>query len=233
MLTLWLGAAGRWAGAGEQALDGFQHPFDLGGCGPWRGGIGATGKRLGPWCGVRELVGSNAVPSPVDRQRRWVAQAHARQVASTASAPSYARYRASAVPRKRWADGRRAKEGSMATEIELRRHTDSDGDVLTQEGVPAALEVGADLRGGCQLLVSSGAQRATQTLACFACALDSGCPVGHWSRAAGARPISRPEAASSAHCARPIQGRSRRTRRSSVPPSGGSSTAYPMAAGPR
>jgi phosphohistidine phosphatase SixA len=59
----------------------------------------------------------------------------------------------------------------MAKEIELRRHTDSDGDALTQEGVRAALEVGAALRGGYQLLVSSGAQRATQTLACFACAL--------------------------------------------------------------
>ena len=59
----------------------------------------------------------------------------------------------------------------MAKEIELRRHTDSDGDALTQEGVQAALEIGADLRGGYQLLVSSGAQRATQTLACFACTL--------------------------------------------------------------
>jgi broad specificity phosphatase PhoE len=59
----------------------------------------------------------------------------------------------------------------MAKEIELRRHTDSDGDALTQEGVQAALEIGANLRGGYQLLASSGAQRATQTLACFACAL--------------------------------------------------------------
>jgi broad specificity phosphatase PhoE len=66
----------------------------------------------------------------------------------------------------------------MAKEIELRRHTDSDGDVLTQEGVQAALEVGADLRGGYQLLVSSGAQRATQTLACFACALGERVPGG-------------------------------------------------------
>jgi broad specificity phosphatase PhoE len=66
----------------------------------------------------------------------------------------------------------------MAREIELRRHTDSDGDVLTQEGVQAALEVGRDLRGGYQLLVSSGAQRATQTLACFACALGERVPGG-------------------------------------------------------
>jgi broad specificity phosphatase PhoE len=59
----------------------------------------------------------------------------------------------------------------MAKEIELRRHTDNDGDVLTPDGVAAALEVGAGLRGPYELLVSTGAQRATQTLACFACAL--------------------------------------------------------------
>jgi phosphohistidine phosphatase SixA len=66
----------------------------------------------------------------------------------------------------------------MAKEIELRRHTDSDGDALTEEGVRAALEVGAALRGGYHLLVSSGAQRATQTLACFACALGERVPGG-------------------------------------------------------
>jgi broad specificity phosphatase PhoE len=59
----------------------------------------------------------------------------------------------------------------MAKELELRRHTDNDGDTLTEAGVQAALEIGADLRGGYRLLVSSGAQRATQTIACFACAL--------------------------------------------------------------
>jgi phosphohistidine phosphatase SixA len=66
----------------------------------------------------------------------------------------------------------------MAKEIELRRHTDSDGDALTDEGVQVALEVGAALRGGYHLLVSSGAQRATQTLACFACALGECVPGG-------------------------------------------------------
>jgi broad specificity phosphatase PhoE len=66
----------------------------------------------------------------------------------------------------------------MAKEIELRRHTDNDGDALTQEGVQAALELGKALRGGYQLLVSSGAQRATQTLACFACALGERVPGG-------------------------------------------------------
>jgi broad specificity phosphatase PhoE len=59
----------------------------------------------------------------------------------------------------------------VGREIELRRHTDADGDVLTDEGVAAALEIGARLRGGYHLAVSTGAQRATQTLACFLAAL--------------------------------------------------------------
>src|SRR5215216_2067827 len=62
--------------------------------------------------------------------------------------------------------------------FDLRRHTESDGDALTEGGVRAALQVGAGLRGGYQLLVSSGAQRATQTLACFACALGQRVPGG-------------------------------------------------------
>src|SRR6266571_8445033 len=59
----------------------------------------------------------------------------------------------------------------MARYVELRRHTDADGDVLTQEGVRAATEIGARLNGGYDLLVSTGAQRTTQTLACFLGAL--------------------------------------------------------------
>ena len=55
----------------------------------------------------------------------------------------------------------------MAKYVELRRHTDNDGDVLTPDGVRAAIEIGARLTGGYDLLVSTGAQRATQTLACF------------------------------------------------------------------
>jgi hypothetical protein len=35
----------------------------------------------------------------------------------------------------------------VAKEIELRRHTDADEDVLTAEGVAAALAIGAQLRG--------------------------------------------------------------------------------------
>src|SRR5215218_5861868 len=63
-------------------------------------------------------------------------------------------------------------------EIELRRHTDADGDVLTAEGVLAALEIGARLAGGYRLAVSTGAQRATQTLACFLAALGQRVPGG-------------------------------------------------------
>src|SRR5919206_2305941 len=59
----------------------------------------------------------------------------------------------------------------MARYVELRRHTDSDGDALTEDGVRAALDLGRGLSGGYELLVSTGAQRATQTLACFACML--------------------------------------------------------------
>jgi broad specificity phosphatase PhoE len=66
----------------------------------------------------------------------------------------------------------------MARYVELRRHTDADGDVLTPEGVRAATEVGARLRGGYDLLVSTGAQRATQTLACFLAALGERVPGG-------------------------------------------------------
>jgi broad specificity phosphatase PhoE len=62
--------------------------------------------------------------------------------------------------------------------VELRRHTDNDGDALTEEGVGAALEIGARLRGGYNLLVSSGMQRATQTLACFLAALGERVPGG-------------------------------------------------------
>jgi broad specificity phosphatase PhoE len=55
----------------------------------------------------------------------------------------------------------------MAKYVELRRHTDNDGDVLTPEGAKAALQIGSRLTGGYDLLVSTGAQRATQTLTCF------------------------------------------------------------------
>jgi broad specificity phosphatase PhoE len=66
----------------------------------------------------------------------------------------------------------------MTRYVELRRHTDAAGDVLTPDGVRAAVEIGARLRGGYDLLVSTGAQRATQTLACFVAALGQRVPGG-------------------------------------------------------
>ena len=66
----------------------------------------------------------------------------------------------------------------MAREIELRRHTDADGDVLTADGVRAALEIGARLRGDYHVVVSTGAQRATQTLVCFLAAVGQRVPGG-------------------------------------------------------
>lgn len=55
----------------------------------------------------------------------------------------------------------------MSKAIELRRHTANDGDILTTEGVAAAVRIGATLTRRYALVVSSGAQRATQAAACF------------------------------------------------------------------
>jgi broad specificity phosphatase PhoE len=66
----------------------------------------------------------------------------------------------------------------MEKYVELRRHTDADGDVLTEDGVRAALSIGAGLEGPYHLAVSTGAQRATQTLACFLAALGEEVPGG-------------------------------------------------------
>lgn len=66
----------------------------------------------------------------------------------------------------------------MAKYLELRRHTDNDGDALSSDGVRAALEIGAGLGGDYEVLVSTGAQRATQTLACFLAALGQKVPGG-------------------------------------------------------
>lgn len=55
----------------------------------------------------------------------------------------------------------------MAKTIDLRRHFKNEGDVLSAEGVAAAVKVGKALTGRYQLAVSSGAQRATQAVACL------------------------------------------------------------------
>ncbi len=57
----------------------------------------------------------------------------------------------------------------MAKTVDLLRHTDSEGDALTEGGVRAAVALGGRLTGRYDLIVSSGAQRATQTLACLLC----------------------------------------------------------------
>lgn len=66
----------------------------------------------------------------------------------------------------------------MTKAVELRRHTDNDGDALTPDGVRTALAIGARLQGGYELLVSSGMQRTTQTLACFLAGLGQRVPGG-------------------------------------------------------
>jgi len=66
----------------------------------------------------------------------------------------------------------------MARFLELRRHTDNDGDVLSEAGVEAAVRIGAGLAGGYTLGVSTGAQRATQSLACFLAGLGQTVPGG-------------------------------------------------------
>jgi broad specificity phosphatase PhoE len=71
-----------------------------------------------------------------------------------------------------------AEGGRMAKYLELRRHTEDDDDALSAEGVRRALEVGATLHGRYDLLVSTGAQRATQTLGCFLAALGEKVPGG-------------------------------------------------------
>ena len=66
----------------------------------------------------------------------------------------------------------------MARTIELRRHTANEGDVLTAAGVAAAVAIGRALQGPYALIVSTGAQRATQSGACFIAGLGRSVPGG-------------------------------------------------------
>lgn len=66
----------------------------------------------------------------------------------------------------------------MSPVLEIRRHTDNDGDVLTPEGVEAAVRIGERLAGDYDRVVSSGAQRATQTAACLLAGLGEPVPDG-------------------------------------------------------
>ena len=66
----------------------------------------------------------------------------------------------------------------MTRTIVLLRHTDNDGDVLSPEGVRAAVALGGALDGPFDLAVSTGAQRATQTIACMLAAMRAPVPGG-------------------------------------------------------
>jgi broad specificity phosphatase PhoE len=66
----------------------------------------------------------------------------------------------------------------MSRRVELRRHTDNDSDVLTSDGVRAAVRIGAGLDSDYDLIVSSGAQRATQSAACMLAGLGREVPGG-------------------------------------------------------
>jgi broad specificity phosphatase PhoE len=66
----------------------------------------------------------------------------------------------------------------MPRRVELRRHTDNDSDVLTHDGVQTALRIGAGMDSKYDLIVSSGAQRATQSAACMLAGLAREVPGG-------------------------------------------------------
>ena len=66
----------------------------------------------------------------------------------------------------------------MAKEIELRRHTDNDGDVLTSDGVTHAVQIGRRLRGSYRLIAASNALRAVQTAGCLLAGLGETVPEG-------------------------------------------------------
>lgn len=70
------------------------------------------------------------------------------------------------------------RKAVVARFVELRRHTDNDGDALTDKGVAAAVALGKSLNGSYQVVVSSGAQRATQTAACVLAGLGKMIPGG-------------------------------------------------------
>lgn len=66
----------------------------------------------------------------------------------------------------------------MAKTIELRRHTLNDGDVLTAEGVAAAVKIGRGMTHRIQIALSSGAQRATQAVGCMVAGHGKAVPGG-------------------------------------------------------
>jgi len=61
--------------------------------------------------------------------------------------------------------------------IELRRHTDNDGDRLSAEGISAAEEIGGRLSPPYDVFVSTGAARATQTVRIWRTAVGGVAPI--------------------------------------------------------
>src|SRR2546430_564800 len=117
----------------------------------------ASNRRMGPHCdrtltaGAKKRRATREVHSSTAAGAAWV------QRALTALRPH--------VPRQR------RMMGVVSKVVELRRHTDAEGDVLTASGVRVAVEIGRSIEGDFELLISSGAQRATQTLACLLAAM--------------------------------------------------------------
>ncbi len=66
----------------------------------------------------------------------------------------------------------------MAKTIVLVRHTANEGDALTPDGIADAVAIGVRLEGGFSLAVSTGAQRATQTVGCLLAGLGRQVPGG-------------------------------------------------------
>lgn len=66
--------------------------------------------------------------------------------------------------------------------IELRRHTDNDGDQLTDEGITAAEQIGHRLHPPYDMFVSSGAARASQTVRIWRSAVGGQAPVEEQTR---------------------------------------------------
>jgi broad specificity phosphatase PhoE len=66
----------------------------------------------------------------------------------------------------------------MAKQIELRRHTDNEGDVLTTKGVESAVEIGHGLSSDYRFVASSDARRAVQTAGCLLAGLGQRVPGG-------------------------------------------------------
>lgn len=62
--------------------------------------------------------------------------------------------------------------------LELRRHADNEGDVLSPSGIAAAIALGRELSQDYAAVWTSGAQRATQTAGCLLAGLGKPVPGG-------------------------------------------------------